>query len=53
MVFAVVVSLGTRGLGRAFERTVALERWLRRSTGVVFIAVGIYLSLENIFGVFG
>lgn len=51
--FAFVISLGARRLGRAFERTVAVERWMRRITGAVFIMVGIYLTLENVFGVFG
>lgn len=50
--FAVVISLGSNRVGRVFDRTVAVERWLRRVTGAVFVAVGIYLSLANIFGVF-
>lgn len=51
--FAVVISLGSHRVARAFDRTVGVERWLRRATGVVIIAAGVYLSLANIFGVFG
>jgi cytochrome c biogenesis protein CcdA len=52
IVFAIVISLGVSRIGDAFARTVILERWLRRATGVTFIVVGVYLALENIFGIF-
>ncbi|HER34749.1 MAG TPA: sulfite exporter TauE/SafE family protein, partial [Halothiobacillaceae bacterium] len=52
LAFAVVISLGLGRVGDVFARTVSFERWLRRATGVVFIAVGVYLALENIFGAF-
>jgi cytochrome c-type biogenesis protein len=50
--FAVAIALGARSLGRAFDRTAQVERWLRLTTGIVFVSTGVYLSLENIFGVF-
>ncbi|MHC4605665.1 MAG: aromatic aminobenezylarsenical efflux permease ArsG family transporter [Planctomycetota bacterium] len=53
LVFAVVIGLGARSLGRTFERMRVFERWARRVTGVVFIAVGVYYCLTYIYRVFG
>ena len=50
--FAVVIALGTRWVSTAFNKLTQMEVWARRLTGAVFIAVGIYLSLVHIFGVF-
>jgi len=36
-------------MAKAFNRITSFERWARRVTGVVFIAVGIYFSLLHIF----
>jgi cytochrome c biogenesis protein CcdA len=41
VVFAILVSFGARFVGKAFDRMALVERWARRLTGVVFIAVGI------------
>ncbi|MGD8413477.1 MAG: aromatic aminobenezylarsenical efflux permease ArsG family transporter [Candidatus Latescibacterota bacterium] len=49
--FAIVVSLGAHSLGRLFDNVTRVERWARRITGVVFVGVGIYLSLVYIFEV--
>jgi len=51
VVFAFIVALGAHSLGRVFDQVTRVERWARRITGAVFIGVGIYLSLVNIFGV--
>jgi len=51
LVVAVAVSLGVRSVGRAFDRLAAFDRWARRITGVVFVGVGIYLTLVYVFGV--
>ena len=53
LVFAVLIALGAKSVGRAFNRLAAFEWWARRVTGVIFIAVGIYYCLAHIFGVFG
>ena len=53
ILFAALVAAGARSLGKAFDRLRAFERWARLATGIVFIAVGIYYSLANIFGVLG
>jgi len=51
VVFAFVVALGAHSLGRLFDQVTRIERWARRTTGIVFVGVGIYLSLVYIFEV--
>jgi cytochrome c biogenesis protein CcdA len=51
VVFAVIIAWSASSLGNAFAGITRVERWARIATGVVFIAVGIYLTLENIFGI--
>jgi len=51
IVFAVLIALGTRSIGTAFNKITQIERWARRITGVIFLGVGIYFSLTYIFGV--
>lgn len=41
--FAVVVALGTRFVGAAFNRVSAFEKWARKVTAVIFLGVGLYL----------
>jgi cytochrome c-type biogenesis protein len=50
-VFAVIIGLGVGSLGAAFRKVQTFERWARRVTGVVFIAVGVYYCLYFIFEV--
>ena len=47
--FALVISLGATGLGRAFSRVSAFDKWARLITGVVFILVGLYLTLTFVY----
>jgi cytochrome c biogenesis protein CcdA len=47
--FAIVIALSAHSLGKVFERINHFERWARRVTGVVFIGVGIYLTLVYVF----
>lgn len=49
--FAVLIALGARRVGAAFNRLTQFERFARLATGMLFIAVGMYLSLINIFRV--
>ncbi len=49
--FAVILAFGARWLGKAFERITRIERWMRLGTGLVFIAVGIYMSLVYVYHV--
>ena len=51
VVFAVVLAFGARWLGKLFERVAQVERWMRAITGVVFVGVGIYMSLLYVYGV--
>ncbi len=51
LVFAILLAYGAHSVGRLFQRLSQVERWARRVTGVVFIIIGIYLSLTNIFGI--
>lgn len=40
VVFAIIIALGGRKLGLAFNKLTAFEIWARRGTGLVFIAMG-------------
>jgi len=51
VVFAVVLAFGARWLGKLFERVTQVERWMRAITGVVFLGVGIYMSLLYVYRV--
>ena len=51
MLFAILIALGTRAVGKAFNMLTKIEWWARRITGIIFIAVGIYYSLVYLFGV--
>lgn len=52
LAFAGVVGFGAQALSRSFQRITRLEVWARRITGIVFIAVGLYYSLNYIFEAF-
>lgn len=47
--FAILVALGARSIGRAFNKVTQIELWARRITGVIFIVVGIYYLSVYIF----
>lgn len=50
LAFGILIASGARSVGLWFNRLSAFELWARRITGVVFILVGIYLSLVFVFG---
>ena len=50
LIVALVVALGAKSIGTAFQKLSAFEKWARRVTGVVFVGVGIYLTLVYVFG---
>lgn len=52
LVFAVLIALGAKRVGEAYNRLVPFERWARLATGSLFILVGIYYCLAHIFGAF-
>ncbi len=51
IVFAALIAVGTKAVGRAFDRLASFERWARRITGIIFIAVGVFFALRFVFGV--
>jgi len=50
VLFTVMIAVGTKSLSRVLAGVGRVERWARRVTGTVFIAVGVYLTLVYIFG---
>ena len=50
VVFAVLIALGAKWVGKAFDKIRIFEKWARSITAVVFILVGIYYSLIYILG---
>jgi len=49
VVFAIILAFGARRLGKVFERVTLMERWMRFLTGIIFIGVGIYMSLVHVY----
>jgi cytochrome c biogenesis protein CcdA len=52
VLFAGLIALGARSVGRAFNALAKIEWWARRLTGVLFLLVGIWYSLRFIFEAF-
>jgi len=52
LVFAVLIALGAKRVGEAYNKLVTFEKWARRITGGIFVVVGISYCLTYIFGVF-
>ncbi len=51
MLFAGLLTLGARAVGKGFNRLTQFERWARCGTAATLILVGVYLSLVYIFEV--
>ena len=51
LMFAFVIALGISSIGKAFNAVTIFDRWARKVSGVVFIAVGIYFTVNYIFRV--
>jgi cytochrome c biogenesis protein CcdA len=49
--FAILIAFGSRLVARAFDRLAVVELWARRLTAVVFIGVGIYMTVVYTVGV--
>ncbi|MBU8902396.1 MAG: sulfite exporter TauE/SafE family protein [Victivallales bacterium] len=49
--FAFLIAFGGEYLAKAFNCLTKTEIWLRRITGILFILVGIYYSLNYIYGI--
>jgi len=51
LLFAALVAMGASRVAKAYDRIVVFERWARKGTGAIFVAVGIYYCLTLIFGI--
>jgi cytochrome c biogenesis protein CcdA len=51
IMFAILLAVGARSIGKAFNKLTRIEWWARRITGGIFILVGIHYSLTYIFGI--
>lgn len=49
IVFSFLIAFGGEYLGKAFNCLTKIELWVRRTAGVLFIAVGIYYCLTHIY----
>ena len=47
--FALLLALGARFAGQAFQKVTQVEKWARCATGIVFIAIGVYYCLTHVF----
>jgi cytochrome c-type biogenesis protein len=52
IVFAVIIAVAARAIGRVFNALTRVEWWARMITGGLLIAVGVYMSLRYVFEVF-
>ena len=50
LAFALMLAAGGHGLGKAFDRVKAIEKWLRVLAGVVLVGVGIVLCARTNLG---
>ena len=49
IIFSAILSLSAASVGRYYDCLIKIEKYARVSTGVIFIMVGVYLTVENIF----
>jgi len=52
LVFAFLMTLTSRVVGKMFRNLTTIEKWIRRLTGTAFILAGIYYCLAHIYTVF-
>lgn len=50
LAFALMMAVGGHGVGKAFDRVKAVEKWLRVLTAIVLIGVGLFLCFKTNFG---
>ena len=51
LLFAVLIAIGAKKVAKAYNSIVAFEQWARKTTGGIFIIVGIYYCLILVFDV--
>jgi cytochrome c-type biogenesis protein len=52
LLFGVLIAFSTHTVGKVFGRVTQVEYWIRKSTGVLFVLIGIYYILRYVFLVF-
>ncbi len=52
VLFAIGLAAGAQTISAALDRLGEIERWARRATGMIFIAVGAYYTCDHIFDLF-
>jgi cytochrome c biogenesis protein CcdA len=50
LVFSLILAFAANMIGSAFNKQTSIEKWVRYTTAVVMIVVGIYLILRHNFG---
>jgi len=53
LVFAFLLSIGTRSVSKAFTTISRMEKVMRMGTGLLFAGIGIYFTLKYTFNLFG
>lgn len=51
LAFALLLAVSAKSVGSLFNKITVFELWARRVTGVIFIAVGVYMTLKYIFNI--
>ena len=51
LVFALLLAFAAASVGKAFNILSAVECWVRRLTGGLFILVGLYYCLTHVYGI--
>ena len=49
LIVAILVAVGIKNIGTLFKRITLFEYWMRKTTGVIFVLIGIYYVLTHIF----
>ena len=49
LIFGVVLAFAAGQIGRIFDKVTVIERWMRRVTGTLFLAIGVYFLLAYTF----
>jgi len=49
LLFSFIISCSSRFAGKFFNKVAAVELWLRRITGLLFLIIGIYFCMKYIF----
>ena len=49
LIVAILIAAGIKNIGTLFKRITFFEYWMRKTTGVIFVLIGIYYVLTHIF----